>query len=139
MRSLELLLTIFSTFLAASKCLPSLSLFSLTLDFQAFTFAVLQKPCQGNFRKFKDLARVNLGFWKRLLIFEDSKMAAWTCSVLQARKLISYFLNNAAKTCLYGLNISENVEIGYFFQCRTFLHPSGNLHRSYLSAFKYIR
>ena len=35
-------------------------------------------------------------------------------------KLVSYFLNNAAKTCLYGLKISENIEIGHFFQSRTF-------------------
>ena len=34
--------------------------------------------------------------------------------------LISYFLNNAAKTCLYGLEISENIETGHFFQSRTF-------------------
>ena len=26
-------------------------------------------------------------------------------------KLVFYFLNNAAKTCLYGLKISENIEI----------------------------
>ena len=32
----------------------------------------------------KDAARKR--FWKRSLIFEDSKMAAWTCSVLLARK-----------------------------------------------------
>ena len=37
-------------------------------------------------------------------------------------KLVSYFLNNAAKTCIYGLKISENIEIGDFFQSRAFLH-----------------
>ena len=41
-------------------------------------------------------------------------------------KLISYFLNNAAKTCLYGLKISKNIEIGDFFQSRTFFHLSSN-------------
>ena len=51
-------------------------------------------------------------------------------------KLVSYFLNNAAKTCLYGLKISENIEIGYFFQSRAFSHLSSNLHASCLSAFK---
>ena len=30
-------------------------------------------------------------------------------------KLVSYFLNNAAKTCLYGLKISENIEIEHVF------------------------
>ena len=51
-------------------------------------------------------------------------------------KLVSYFLNNAAKTCLYGLKISENIEIWHFFQSRTFFHLSSNLHTSFLSAFK---
>ena len=51
-------------------------------------------------------------------------------------KLVSYFLNNGAKKCLYGLKISENIEIGHFFQSRTFLHLSSNLHTSCLSAFK---
>ena len=50
--------------------------------------------------------------------------------------LVSYFLNNAAKTCLYGLKISENIETGHFFQSRTFFHSSSNLHTSCLSAFK---
>ena len=53
-------------------------------------------------------------------------------------KLVSYFLNNAAKTCLYGLKISENIEIGHFFQSRAFFHLSSNLHTSWLSAFKEI-
>ena len=50
-------------------------------------------------------------------------------------KLVSYFLNNAAKTCLYGLEISENIEIGHVFQSRAFFHLSSNLHTSCLSAF----
>ena len=51
-------------------------------------------------------------------------------------KLVSYLLNSAAKTCLYGLKISENIEIGHFFQSRTFFYLSSNLHTSCLSAFK---
>ena len=31
------------------------------------------------------------------------------------RKLVSNFLNNAAKTCLYGLKLSENIDIDHFF------------------------
>ena len=50
-------------------------------------------------------------------------------------KLVSYFLNNAAKTYLYGLEISENIEIGHVFQSRAFFHLSSNLHTSCLSAF----
>ena len=53
-------------------------------------------------------------------------------------KLVSYSLNNAAKTCLYGLKISENIEIGHFFQSRAFFHLSSNLHTSCLSAFDYL-
>ena len=50
-------------------------------------------------------------------------------------KLVSYFLDKAAKTCLYGLKISENIEIGHFFQPRTFFHLNSNLHTSCLSVF----
>ena len=53
-------------------------------------------------------------------------------------QLVSYFLNIATKTCLYGLKISENIEIGHFFQSRTFFHLSSKLHTSCLSAFKYL-
>ena len=35
-------------------------------------------------------------------------------------KLVSYFLHNAAKTCLHGLKISENIEIEQVFQSRAF-------------------
>ena len=36
------------------------------------------------------------------------------------RKLVSYFLNNAAKTLLYGLTNSENTDIEHVFQSRGF-------------------
>ena len=35
-------------------------------------------------------------------------------------KLVSYFLNNAAKTCLYGLKTSENIKIEHIFQPKIF-------------------
>ena len=44
-------------------------------------------------------------------------------------KLVSYFLNNAAKTCLYGLKNSENIEIEHIFQSKAFFHLSGNPHK----------
>ena len=50
-------------------------------------------------------------------------------------KFVSYFLNNAAKTCLFGLKISENIEIGHVFQSRAFFHLSSNLHTVCLSPF----
>ena len=33
---------------------------------------------------------------------------------------VPYFLNNGAKTCLYGLKISENIELELFFQFKSF-------------------
>ena len=51
-------------------------------------------------------------------------------------KLVSYFPNNAAETCLYGLKFSENIEIVYFFLSRALFHLSSNLHTSCFSAFK---
>ena len=39
-------------------------------------------------------------------------------------KLVSYFLNNAANTCLYELKISENIGIWHFFQSRAFFHTA---------------
>ena len=53
-------------------------------------------------------------------------------------KLVSYFLNNPAKTCLYGLKVSENIEIGHFFQSRTFFYLNSNLHTSCFSAFSKV-
>ena len=50
--------------------------------------------------------------------------------------MVSYFLNNAAKTCLYELKILENIEIEHFFQSRTFFHLSSYLHTSCSSASK---
>ena len=35
--------------------------------------------------------------------------------------MVSYLLNNAAKTCLYGLKTSENVQIKHVFQSEAFL------------------
>ena len=49
-------------------------------------------------------------------------------------KLVFYFLNKAAKTCSYGLKISENIETKNVFQSKVF-HFSNTLYTSYLSAF----
>ena len=60
-------------------------------------------------------------------------------------KSVSYFLNNAAKTCLYGLKISDNFhglkisdnfQIKYVFQSKAFFHLCNFLHTTFLSAFK---
>ena len=52
-------------------------------------------------------------------------------------KLVSYSLNNAAWTCLYRLNISENIEIEHVFQSKAFFHLGDNLHTSCFSASRY--
>ena len=36
-------------------------------------------------------------------------------------KLVSYVLNNAAKTCLHGLKLSENIDIEHVFQSKVLL------------------
>ena len=48
----------------------------------------------------------------------------------------SHFLDNAAKTCSYGLKISENIKIKHVFQSKSFLHHSVFFHTICLSAFK---
>ena len=53
-------------------------------------------------------------------------------------KLFTYFLNNAAKTRLYGLEISENIEIEHVFQSKAFFHLTSNIHTSCFSAFKSV-
>ena len=35
-------------------------------------------------------------------------------------KLVSYFVNNAAKTCSYGLKIPGNIKIEHVFQSKAF-------------------
>ena len=112
---LQLLHTI-SLQLVASKCLPYLLVFTSLLR---ITFAVLQKPCQGNFGKFQGTGeRVGLAVLKKDRYF--LKIPKWQHKLARdykRRKLVSYFLNNGAKACLYGLKISENISFSlkYFF------------------------
>ena len=68
---------------------------------------VLQ-PCQGNFRKFQGSGQVRFGSSEKDCYV--LKIPKWQHKIVQdykRGKLISYFLNNAAKTCLYGPQISE--------------------------------
>ena len=102
------------------------------------TFVALWKPCQGNFGKFPRSSETRFGGSKKDRWF--LKIPKWQHKLARYHKrgrLLSYFLNNAAKTCLYGLKISENIEIGHVFQPGAFLHRSSNLDTSYLSAFKF--
>ena len=78
---------------------------------------LLQKSCQGNFRKFQGSSESIFGVSKKDHYFLKTPKwqhkIVWDC---KQRKLVSYFLNSAAKTCLYGLTISENSEIEHVFQ-----------------------
>ena len=65
-------------------------------------------------------------------------MTALTSLGLQSREVSSYFLNNAAKTFLYGLKIIEIIETERIFQYKAFFHLSSNLQTSYLSTFNII-
>ena len=76
------------------------------------------------------------GSEKRSLFFKDSKWQHKLVRDYSQGKLNSYFLNNAAKTCLYELKISDSIE--HVFQSTTFSHLSNNLHTSCLSAFNSI-
>ena len=126
--------------------MPSIFVFTLLsrINFAVFVstllsrinFAVLQKPCQGNFGKFQRSGESRFGgSVKDRYFLKIPKSQHELARYYKRGKLISYFLNNSAKTCLYGLKISENIKIGHFFQSRTFFHLSSNLHTSCLSAF----
>ena len=92
------------------------------------------KEISGNF---KDLVRVDLAVLKIIVIFwrfqNGSINFFWN---YKQGKLVSNFLINGPKTCLYGLKISENIEIEHVFQFKAFFHITSNLHTSCFSAFK---
>ena len=83
----------------------------------------MQEPCQGNFGKFQGSGESRLGSSGKDRYF--LKIPRWQHKLVRdykRRKLVSYFRNNAAKTwlCLYGLNISENIDIEHVFQSKAF-------------------
>ena len=91
--------------------------------------AVLRKPCHRNFRKFQRSGESRFGGSKKdRQFFKIPKWQHELARYHKRRKLVSYFLNNAAKTWFYELKISENIETRHFFQSRTFFHLSSNLH-----------
>ena len=96
------------------------------------------QTCQGNFGKTQGSGKSRFGGSEKDRYF--SKTPKWQHKHVRdykRRKLVSYFLNNAAKTCLYGLKISENIEVEHVFQSKAFFffYLSSNLHGSCLSAF----
>ena len=61
------------------------------------------------------------------------KITKWQHELIREykrQKLASYFLDNASKTCLYGLNISENIENEHVLQSKAFFHNSNFFHTS---------
>ena len=100
------------------------------------TFGVLQKPWQGNFRKFQKSGESRFGgSEKDRKFFKIPKGQYELARYYKQWKLAYYFLNNAAKTCLYGPKISENIKVGHFFQSWAFFHLISNIHTNCLSAF----
>ena len=110
--------------------------FTLVSSFLCST-QVLQKPCQGNFGKFQGSGKSRFGGSEKDRCF--LKIPKWQHKHVrdyERRKLVSYVLNNAAKTCFYGLKISGNIDTEPAFQSTAFFRLSSNLLTSCLSAFK---
>ena len=87
-------------------CLSPLYSYALPLQ------SVPQKPCQGNFGKFQGSGESRLGGSEKDCNF--LKISKWRDKLVwdnKGGKFFSYFLYFAAKTCLYGLKILENIEI----------------------------
>ena len=120
-------------------CLPSLlvltSLWFLHCSLLRST-KVSQKPCPGYFGKFQGSGESRFdGSEKDRYFLKIPKWQHKHVRDYKRGKLVSYFLNNAAKTCLYGLKISQNIDIEHVFQSKAFFHLSSNLHTSCLSTF----
>ena len=70
------------------------------------TFPVTQKPCQVNFGKFQEFGESRFGGSENDHYF--LKVPKWQHKLVRDYKrgtLVSYFLNNVAKTCLYEVKI----------------------------------
>ena len=110
MCSLVLLFTISLQLVASyNKYIPSLLAFT---SFLCIKFAVLQKPCQENFWKFPDFGDSRFGRSEKDRYF--LKILKWEHKLVrdyQRGKLVSFFLNNAVKRCLYELKISEKLKL----------------------------
>ena len=87
------------------------------------TFAVLKKPCQGKFGKFQGSGKSSFSIPKKYRYF--FKIPKWQHKLDRDNrrgKSVPYFLNINAKSCLYGLKISENIDIERVFEYRAFSH-----------------
>ena len=123
MWSLVLLLTIsFQLVASYSICLPSLLVFTSLWSLHFYTvYRFYRNHVKGILGNFKDLVRVGLVVLKKIIIC--LKIPKWQRKLVwdyKWGKLVSYFLNNAAKSCVYGLKISDNVEIEHVFHSKAF-------------------
>ena len=128
--SLQLVVQAIATTSAFHHCLSS-SLFS---SFLHITSAVIQKPFQRNMGEFKESHESEFRVLKKIAVFWKFQNG-----IIGLFRIISYFLNNAAKTCFYGLKISGNIEIEHVFQSQAVFHSSSKLYANCLSAFNWIK
>ena len=118
-----------------NRCLPSLLAFTYSYTLHLRSYRNHVKKILGNY---KFPAREGLAVLKKIVIFwkfwnGSINLLGITIKKIMLKKKI---LNNAAKTCLYGPKISENIEIEHISQSKAFFHFSGNLHTSCFMAFK---
>ena len=133
-----LLLTISLQLVASyNRGLPITSAF-LHFIIAHYTFVVLEKPCQGNFEKCQEFGERSGGSEKYRYFLKIIKWQHKIVRDYKRGKVVSYVLNNAAKTCLYKLKISENNEIDHVFQSKASFHLSGNFYTSCFNAFNAI-
>ena len=103
------------------------------------TYAASQKPCEGNFGKFQESVQSRFGGSEKDCYF--LKIPKWQHRLVRNYKrgmLVSNILNKGPKTCLYGLKLSENIEIEHVFQFKAFFYITSNLHTSCFSALTFF-
>ena len=101
----------------ARKSLPSLFVFTSLLR---IAFVALQKLCQKISGNFKDPGRVDLAVLKKIVIFwgfQNGSINLFGISFLSCSKLVSYFLNNTAKTWIY-LKFQITLKLAMFFSLK---------------------
>ena len=86
--------------------MPSILVFTTTSVLH-ITFIVVQKPCQGNLRKFQVYGESRFGGSEKYFL----KIPKWQHKLVQdhkQRKLVSCFLINAAKTFIWAKRFREH-------------------------------
>ena len=132
MCTLVLLLTISLQLVASySICLPSLYVFTTLLPLTDY-ICNLQKPCQGNFGKFPWLGEVRFGSSEKDQFLKIPKWQHKLVWGYKRGKLVSYFLSNAAQTCLYGIT-SENIVLSMPFSLKHFFFISAAIFTQFVS------